>query len=221
MIQNQKEKEERINNIQIPREFHASLIYPSIIKTAVEFYLYCGGEHKYIEHLIPVIKGEEDSDRICRYFYPQEELFSVSQSEVYHVLHIKGSATEHILYGYVSYFGVIQCLVLLNCNYEDEEIERSYVYNVMNKQAINVGPNYVLSRELIQEIMDVTYIELVQSLLRRANAYMQAAGIIKFHQENDPSLNSFIEEQYKEYQDGVIDARELSIRIAEKIVALY
>lgn len=220
-IQTKKEQTKHVDTIRVPREFHASRIYPSMIKSAAEYFLYCGGEQKHVEHLIQTIKEVEGGERYCRYFYPLQKLFSLDQKGIYHVLYVRGSSAEHLLYGYISYFDVVQCLVLLNDDYKGSDIESSYIYNAVNKETVIAKPNYILLPETIQNAFAVPYNELAVLLSKQVEEFLKTAGIIRVHHKIDPELNSYIKEQFKEYQDGVIDAKELSARIACKSVSLY
>lgn len=56
--------------IRVTLPFYGKRIFPSIAKTAVEFYLLRGGNREEIKHLIPWLQGKEEK-RACWFYYPE------------------------------------------------------------------------------------------------------------------------------------------------------
>lgn len=127
-------------------------IFPSIAKTAVEFYLFKGGEAEQIKHWIPVLREEKPCSDVF-YFYPSERIFPFPKEDgkIMHILHVCGDTDERILYAYVSLFDVLQCLVVLNYDYFGMPLSFNYAYNVLDKKNENLEAGYRLTRKMIEK----------------------------------------------------------------------
>ena len=220
IIQSKEEKIDATKSLKITAEFHAKKIFPSIIKSAVEYFLLCGGKDYYIKHLVPYIKGEANSCDCCMFFYPQSPFYDTVIGNMYHVLYVKGNAAEHLLYGYVSYFGVIQCVVLLSDCYVGKDIEEGYTYEVMTSELSKTFPQYSLSKEQIEEILQTPYDINCYRIQDRVRYYIMNADLIKLQRSIMPELQEFCNEQRLKEQNGEIDLHEAGSAIAAKYIKL-
>ena len=150
----QKRMKQIEGSVHIDASIDGEKIFPSIIKTAVEFYLMKRGHVKYVSHLIPVIKGKVKAADI-EFFYPDEPVFSLPDEDdkIFHVLHITGDPKEKILYAYVSFFDILQCLMILNDEYNGKPMNISYVYNVLTTKNFSSDPNYKFTRDSLHSAM--------------------------------------------------------------------
>ena len=65
---------------------------------------------------------------------------------------VVGDADKKLLYGYVDFFGILQCLILLNDQYSGGNYCESYVYDV-NEVKTGKNPILCLERDEIQRIL--------------------------------------------------------------------
>lgn len=215
-FQSKQVKNERMNQITIPAFFSAHAIFPSIIKSAVEYYLLCGGNMCYVQHLMQAIKGEENSFDYCMYCYPREELFREYIGSIYHILYVKGNATEHLLYGYVSYFGVLQCIVLLNDNYDGPDLEQGYNYEVLTRQAGVIKPQYILTRKQVDEIMRTSFADNLPRLEMGIGKFLRNADYIQTREKSMPVFNAFYDEQRERLRKGEINTVQMKNACVKK-----
>ena len=187
-LKQMKTKKEYIGkSIAINISFHAKKIYPSIIKSAVEYYLFCGGDRQKVSHILTFIEGKGDVGECCKYYYPVEPLFDISDDEIMHLLYIIGSSKDRLLYGFVSYFGIVQCIILLSDNYDGPDMEYGYGYNVITRDEKAIKPRYYLSKDSILKIVHEEYFKLtvpmrayIQAFLRKAQNYRWSQQIETF-----------------------------------------
>ena len=110
-----------INNAEISREyinnwcninisFGGADTFKSIYKTALSFYIYSGGNPYCIT---------KDSE------------------EVLHSILIKGNKEIGKLYCYIEYFNAFKYAILLDNYYNGDDLNYTYIYNVLNRQEIS------------------------------------------------------------------------------------
>ena len=215
-FQSKQVKNEPVNQITIPAFFSARAIFPSIIKSAVEYYLLCGGDLHYVQQLMQAIKGEENPFDYCMYCYPREELFRESIGSIYHILYVKGNATDNLLYGYVSYFDVLRCMVLLNDNYDGPDLEQGYSYEVLTRQKEVIKPLYNLTREQVDEIMRTSFADNLPRLEMGIGKFLRNADYIQTREKSMPEFNAFYDEQCERLRKGEINAVQMKKACAKK-----
>ena len=184
--------------------FHAARIYPSIIKSAVEYYLLCGGSKEYISHLIPYIKGELDGGECCKYFYPAEPWFASEADEILHILYVRGCTQNRMLYGFVSYFGIIQCLVLLNDHYDGPDVDQGYAYNVMTRAKKAISPKYQLDRAEVLKRIALPYDKHIEPMLLYGNEFLRKAEKYKIHEHWELMLRKAWDKTIGQYPEGTV-----------------
>lgn len=136
-------------------------IYKAICKMAINFYIYVGGNSKYIKHLIPYILGENNEDNYTRVYYKNSEIV-LKNEEILHSLIIKGDNSEGILFAYIELFNVYKYVVLLNESYSGEDIEHSYLFNVVTREKVNNNYNLSIKRnDIIRNLNDNLDIDIV------------------------------------------------------------
>ena len=103
--------------------------FKSIAKTAINFFIFKGGESKYIKHLLPYLEGNEKKDIVWMH-YPENDIYKPDKDEVSHVLKIVGDSKEKILYAYVELFNLHCFIIQLNVSYVGIDINSDYVFNI-------------------------------------------------------------------------------------------
>jgi len=131
-----------------------NLAFRSICKTAVNYYLHCNGDPKYINHLIPYLK-EETELFVVNFCYSSNIEVLKNKDEVSHTLYLNGDPSEGILFVYVEFFNATKFLVLLNDHYTDAKINYIYSYDLLENQEIqNPEINFNLHKPEIIDICD-------------------------------------------------------------------
>jgi hypothetical protein len=105
-------------------------VFRAVCKCATNFFVFSKGDASEIKHLIPYIKGEEDKEVVWMHY--QENLYELKPEESLHIIHLVGKKEEHILYCYVDYFNTYKYLVLLNDNYQGQDIKETYAFDLIN-----------------------------------------------------------------------------------------
>lgn len=111
--------------------------FRSLCKTAINFYLYKGGNRKNIIHLIPYIQGKINELDIVSPFYLNRPPIPTKDEEILHSIIIRGDSVEKMLIAYIELFDFYKVIILLNGRYEDENIEYSYFYDVLSRKVVH------------------------------------------------------------------------------------
>lgn len=104
--------------------------FRAICKCATNYFIYCKGDPAQIKHLIPYIKGEEQKEVVWMHY--QDKLYELKPDESSHIIHLIGNKQEGILYCYVDYFNTYKYLVMLNDNYQGQDIKHTYFFDLIN-----------------------------------------------------------------------------------------
>ncbi|WP_314095634.1 HNH endonuclease [Veillonella parvula] len=119
--------------------------FKSIYKTAISFYIYSGGSSHYITNIKQIISDEMMIFNYVKPCYLDYEIVEKDSEEVLHSILIKGNKETGKLYCYIEYFSAFKYAILLNNNYNGEDINKLYIFNVLNRQEIlerNVLPTW-------------------------------------------------------------------------------
>ena len=73
------------------------------------------------------------------------------KDEISHVIALKGSHAERVLYGYIELFNCHKFLIRLNLDYSGPDFKDTYVFNVRTKEVIDVTIDLNMSRKFIEE----------------------------------------------------------------------
>ena len=117
--------------ISIPQE-----AFPSIIKSAVNFYIFLTGDNTRIKPIIPYLKEEKDPTDILCIITPEFLPYVEDSKQITHMLHIEGSARTGLLYCMLEYFSVYHYLVQISDSYEGPDINETYCYDVISDRTV-------------------------------------------------------------------------------------
>ena len=141
------------NKIHFTSSIGGQKSFRSICKTAVNYYIYNGGSKKLIFHLIPFIRDGIDKN-IVWFFYNGIEIIEKESDQVIHSIILIGDPKEKILYAYVEFFNTFKFIVLLNDNYNEEVINKIYIYDVLKCAEISKEVHIKLKKENIINILN-------------------------------------------------------------------
>lgn len=102
----------------------------SILKTAINFYIFKGMPRSEILHLISVLQvgGAEK--------FVSFSNLDIDTEETAHRIYLKGNKQNKLLFATIDFFSIFSFMVLLNDNYKGDDIEEKYAYDIVNKHEI-------------------------------------------------------------------------------------
>lgn len=136
-----------VNNAEINREyidnwcninisFGGADAFKSIYKTTLSFYIYSEGSSHYVTNIKQIISDELMIFNYVKPCYLGREIVEKDSDEVLHSILIKGNKETGKLYCYIEYFNAFKYAILLNDDYNEEDINQLYIFNVLNRQEI-------------------------------------------------------------------------------------
>lgn len=146
----------------------------AIGKIAVNAYLHFGGQVGQIYPFIDVVKGNQAND-----FHIHSTSFCDSHdwkpNQINHSIHIHGCQKRKILYGYLVFFSAFAFVVNLSDDYQGDEINISYCYDVLesttddNVATIAYSGRLSYAREVSENAvtMNQTIIKSIEANLTR------------------------------------------------------
>lgn len=119
----------------------------SICKIAANYYVFKTHDINQVQQVVPFIKGEDRGYRIVHYYLPDDKrIHKLDTNEVSHILYLRGIKKERILYCYIELFSLYGFLVRINDDYEGEDIEFKYCYDLNSNKEIDKRIKLNLSR---------------------------------------------------------------------------
>lgn len=142
--------------------------FRAIAKIAANFAVLNNVE-KTFTNLISFIKGELALQHVnLGYFYPKQLLsYNFDVNEVSHILYLKGSKTQKLLYCYIELFNLHCFIVILNYNYWGDDFSNSYVWDVRTRQELQKDISLNLSKEDIEPPYYPYYFDLNRDYTER------------------------------------------------------
>jgi hypothetical protein len=122
-------------------------IFQSILKTALNYYIYRTKNNKAVKEAIEHLK--KCDLKIVEPIIPENSLYDVEESKIYHSIFIYGNQKEKKLYAIIEYFNVYHYIVKLSDEYCDDDISLLYVYDTISnieipkKIKLNYLPNFI------------------------------------------------------------------------------
>lgn len=105
-------------------------VFKSITKSAINYFIYKGGDRKYITHLFSYLDGEKDLEIVWLHF-PDVIIYTPFENEVSHIIRLIGNPTENILYCYIELFNIHNFIIKLNDNYDGNPIDETYAFDLI------------------------------------------------------------------------------------------
>ncbi|PKV52560.1 HNH endonuclease [Aquimarina sp. MAR_2010_214] len=137
--------------LEIKMSFGGTETFKSITKTAINFYILNGGERNEIKHLFEFLDGNKEMNNVW-FHYPDKDVYNYKEGEITHIIKLKGSKTERILYAYIELFNSHCFIIKLNKNYTGKDLNLDYIFNIHNHKIIDESINLNLKR---QELLDL------------------------------------------------------------------
>lgn len=175
----------------------------AVAKTALNMYLYFGGERKYVTGIIELLNDRIDNDQYI-HFYPVEESISWGFKEVSHLVYLKGCSETKNLFAYVIFFSSYAFIVNFNDKYEGPSFEKTYCYDVLSLKerqrdvSINYGGRAAFKKdvEVKQQKMSSLIINSVLINLNRVTTIIDHIQIDKIIKDIKVSCMQEIRSKY-------------------------
>ena len=189
----------------------------SILKTAINYYIYSGGSREVIAHLIHFSHDEEPIN--CVWFhYPEKTPLSQPERSRCHNIYLKGSKQTGLLYCYVEYFDTYSFLVKLSTDYRGEDLLKSYSYDVVSNKEVPTKINSDLSRVELERIF--FEVATPTQLRERLDVTMELAYEIQKEAKRELDLTKIAVKYLIDVIDQLPEHKEFANQNLLKVIAM-
>jgi hypothetical protein len=136
----------------------------AVAKMALNYYVDRGYPKRHVQELIAFVKGETEYIPVHFYAPANTEPHQLQTGEVSHVIHIRGSRQQRTLYAYVELLNLQSVLIPIDLEYDGEEIDDSYVYDLLSSRQIHKPVKLKLTR---QHLRDIHFLEIRSEIFNR------------------------------------------------------
>jgi hypothetical protein len=191
--------------------------FPSIIKSAVDYYIECFHRTEDIKHLIPYLKGEKDCKEVLNLIVFDQLPYTDNPNEITHMIHLEGTAKTGVLYALMEYYSIYTYVVFLKENYSGPYINVTYCYDVINNVEVKRDFSLSVDRKWIADYKE--YFEKKQNTLfaateKRANRIM---GIWQ-KKEREKLLGDIVNKAFAKHPDGCLITPEIYNQLVNDII---
>ncbi|CAN0590786.1 unnamed protein product, partial [Ectocarpus sp. 12 AP-2014] len=184
-------------------------VFKAIAKTMINFYIHYNGNPLYIKPLIPYLNGRDNMDVVWMH-YPNQAIYQPDTGEVSHVLKVVGSAKERILYGYVELFNTHCFIVKLNSNYDGEDFDEDYIYDVLSEQELNKKSDLAFTKVVLDKLFENKETRSFDNIKKRYARVINIAYSVQDKHQLSKILEEAVEEVLGEFpEDEPLDAKTL------------
>lgn len=151
--------------------------FPSIIRSAVNFYIDQTRRYDDVRHLIPYIKGEKNCHDILYLVLFDKLPYEEEKDEITHMIHVEGNSKNGVLFALLEYFGLYTYVVFLKEDYDGPELNLTYCFDVLHDTEVKREFSIMIDREWIETYkngFDKTSKERFAAAERRANKILGA-----------------------------------------------
>jgi len=191
--------------------------FRSLAKTAINYYIYKGGDSLAIKDFIPFLLNESEPHRVWHY-YPETMPYEPMEKEITHVILIHGKPEEKILYAYVELFSYIKVLIFLSDNYDGPAFRESYVFDPVNRINIEVNVNLDLNREILLNYFNNKLTVPISKINNNINRVWAIADDIQTSYHLNKQIKEAVLANLKNVPLGTIMTEELCNELFSKVI---
>ncbi len=146
-------------------------LFLSMLKISIGYYLSNNFDINYLNKSINILKNKDYklARKYCYYFFPEN---FYKEDSIYHSIYLKGDKQNNVLYSLISIYGCLNCLVLLNEEYDGETIEKNYFYDLRNHKEIKFDKSLNLTKSEIVDILTILPENLVDNFKSKINLFL-------------------------------------------------
>ena len=177
--------------------------FPSIIKSAANYYVDQTHDIKTVKPLVPYIEGKGDCKDVLYLHHFKTLPYPEAKGLVTHMIHIEGSAKTGLLYAMMEYYSIYVYMVVIDRNYNGLDINMTYTYDVVAGLEVDRKFTLPLTMKDLEDFRNQPHEEYVKYLpyiQKRADAVMAVWDEKLLHEE----LYEVIDKAFGKFPEGCV-----------------
>lgn len=194
--------------------------FPSIIKSAANFYVDSTHDIDMVKPLVPYIEGKADCKDVLYLYHFKSLPYPENKGQVTHMIHIEGSAKTGLLYAMMEYYSIYVYMVVIDKNYSGKDINITYTYDVVagkeEKREFSL-PMTMKELEDFKNLPHEQYLSYLPYIKKRADAVMNV-----WERDNDQQdLHEVVEKAFSRFPEGCVLDANMMAQIQNDIMAFF
>lgn len=198
----------------------SEVAFPSIVKSAVNYYVDRFHDIPTIKHLVPYIKGEKGTREVLYLHHFKELPYEVIKGQITHMIHLEGDKSTRLLYAMMEYYGIFIYIVALDSDYQGDSVNKTYTYDAVSATEIDRSFSLPLTLKDLEEFRTQPHEEYVTYL---PYVEQRADGVMKIWQERQDKeeLRQVINDAFGKYPEGCILTEDILKDIENDIMKFF
>lgn len=198
----------------------SELAFPSIVKSAVNYYVDCFYDIPTIKHLVPYIKGEKDTIDVLYLHHFKELPYEVIKGQITHMIHLEGDKNTRLLYAMMEYYGIFIYIVVLDSNYQGDPVNKTYTYDTVSATETERSFSLLLTLEDLDKFRTQPYEEYVTYLPYIEQRADEVMKIWQVRQDRE-KLQQVVNNAFGKYPEGCVLTDEILKDIENDIMKFF
>lgn len=201
------------------RIFISTEAFPSIIKSAANFYVDKTHDIATVKPLVPYIEGKGDCRDVLFLHHFKSLPYPEIKGQVTHMIHIEGAAKTGLLYAMMEYYSIYVYIVVIDRNYTGNDFNMTYAYDVVAGKEVDRQFTLPMTMKNLDDFNNLPheeYLKYLPYIQKRADAVMAIWDTRKSHDE----LQEVIDKAFAKFPEGCVLTPD-KIAVVEKDIVEY
>lgn len=195
------------------------LAFQSIVKTAVDYYIFIRKEKEQVEHLFDYLKGKEDL-KITWHFHSVKPIYRKESNEIVHLIHLVGNRKNQLLYCFVEFFSSYSFIVLLSDKYTGKNFASSYCYDVLKNNTVEKEVRLILNKIQFQKIFNDVKIDF-ETITNKLDRVMRIGTKIQIDKEISSLVRKSVDKIFTKYKHESKITKQMIAELSEDMAHSY
>ena len=182
--------------------------FPSIVRSAVSYYILQTRRYDDVKPLILYIKGEKNCQEILNLILFDELPYKEKVDEITHMIHIEGHPANGVLYAMLEYYSLYTYVVFLKEDYDGPELNLTYCYDVLHEKETEREFSLLVDRKWIEdykESFEGTAKERFAAAERRSNKILD----VWQGKDRERAVKDMVEKAFSKIPEGAMITPEM------------
>lgn len=194
--------------------------FPSIIKSAANFYVDATHDIATVKPLVPYIEGKADTKDVLYLHHFKELPYHEEKGQITHMIHIEGSKETGLLYAMMEYYSIYVYIVVIDKNYTGEHVNMTYTWDVVAGKELKRDFSLPMTMKDLDDFRNQPHEEYVKYLpyiQKRADAVMAV-----WERDNDQQeLHDVVEKAFGQFPEGCVLTPEIVAQIKHEVMDFF